>query len=73
MEQPVKVVGDRVVRFADVAKIRRTYKDPTSIARINGRHAVSLEVKNVLAKILIRSIKLKVVNEAKTIWPEHTS
>lgn len=60
MEQPVKVVGDRVVRFMDVAKIRRAYKDPTSIARINGRHAVSLEVKNVLAKILlIRSIKLK--------------
>ncbi|BDF93386.1 hypothetical protein KAN5_02240 [Pseudoalteromonas sp. KAN5] len=45
MEQPVKVVGDRVVRFMDVAKIRRAYKDPNSIARINGRQAVSLEVK----------------------------
>ena len=45
MEQPVKVSGDKVVRFMDVAQIRRSYKDPNSIARINGQQAVSLEVK----------------------------
>lgn len=73
MEQPVKVVGDRVVRFMDVAKIRRAYKDPTSIARINGRHAVSLEVKKRAGENIIDTVDQvkQVVNEAKTIWPDH--
>ncbi|AXV66024.1 MULTISPECIES: efflux RND transporter permease subunit [Pseudoalteromonas] len=73
MEQPVKVVGDRVVRFMDVAKIRRAYKDPTSIARINGQQAVSLEVKKRAGENIIDTVEQvkHVVNEAQKRWPEH--
>ncbi len=73
MEQPVKVVGDRVVRFMDVAQVRRAYKDPTSIARINGRQAVSLEVKKRAGENIIDTVAhvKQAVSEAQKIWPEH--
>jgi len=73
MEQPVKVVGDRVVRFMDVAKIRRAYKDPSSIARINGRQAVSLEVKKRAGENIIDTVAQvkEVVAQAQKMWPEH--
>ncbi|MFL1483541.1 efflux RND transporter permease subunit [Marinobacter sp. LN3S78] len=44
MNMPVKVSGDRVVTFGDVAVLQRTFKDPTGFARINGEPAVVLEV-----------------------------
>lgn len=73
MEQPVKVVGDTVVRFMDVAKIRRAYKDPSSIARINGQQAVALEVKKRAGENIIDTVAevKKVVAEAQKMWPEH--
>ena len=56
MEQPIKVVEDKVVRFMDVAEIRRAYKDPNSIARINGQPAVSLEVKKRAGENIIDTV-----------------
>ncbi len=44
MEIPVKVDGDTVVTFGDVATLRRTFEDPTSFARIDGQPALALEV-----------------------------
>lgn len=41
---PVKADGDSVVTLADVASIRRTFKDRHRYARVNGRQAVSLNV-----------------------------
>jgi multidrug efflux pump len=44
MSIPIKVRGDAVVTFEDVATIRRAYDDPTGFARIDGQPALSLEV-----------------------------
>jgi multidrug efflux pump len=44
LSMPIKVVGNSVVTFGDVATIHRTFKDPTGFARINGQPAVVLEV-----------------------------
>ncbi len=44
MGMPVKVSGDTVVTFADIARIHRTFKDPTGFARINGQPALVLEI-----------------------------
>ncbi|MYD97179.1 MAG: efflux RND transporter permease subunit [Gammaproteobacteria bacterium] len=41
---PVKVNGDSVVTLADVASIRRTFKDRQRYARANGNQAISLNV-----------------------------
>ncbi|RFP90240.1 efflux RND transporter permease subunit [Rhodobacteraceae bacterium 63075] len=45
MEIPVKVRGNTVVTFGDVATVRRTFEDPTGFARIDGQPALALEVK----------------------------
>ena len=41
---PIKVTQDAIVTLGDIADIKRTFKDFTSYARINGQDAVTLEV-----------------------------
>jgi multidrug efflux pump len=41
---PIKVDQGRVVRFRDIAEVRRTFKDSTGYARLNGKPAVAIEV-----------------------------
>lgn len=75
MEQPVKVDGDRVITFQDVAQIRRSYKDPNSFARLNTNPSVSLEVKKRPGENLLITVeKVKaLVSEAQksSIWPNN--
>ena len=77
MALPIKVVGDTVVSFRDVASVRRTFKDPTGFARVNGQPALSLEVKKRVGANIIEVISQvkAIVNEKKSFWPssiEHT-
>lgn len=65
LEMPIKVDGDRVITFQDVATIRRSYKDPNSYARLNGDRAVSLEVKKRPGENIIETVdKVKALVEA---------
>ncbi len=41
---PVKVTKDAIVTLGDIATIKRTFKDFTSYARVNGEDAVTLEI-----------------------------
>jgi multidrug efflux pump len=68
---PLKVTEDRVVTFGDVATARRTFKDPTSFARVNGRPAISLEISKRVGENIIESIeKVKAIVEAeRATWP----
>lgn len=50
---PIHTDGDTVVTLSDVATIRRTFKDRTSYARVNGRRTISLSlVKRANANII---------------------
>lgn len=72
---PVKVDGERVVRFRDIADVRRTFKDAESFARLNGEPAVGIRVvKRNGANILkvVDSIKATVSDVQKT-WPPELS
>lgn len=73
MEQPVKVDGDRVITFQDVAQVRRSYKDPNSFARLNTNPSVSLEVKKRPGENIIATVeKVKALVDAaqqSTVWP----
>lgn len=73
MEQPIKVEGDRVITFQDVAQVRRSYKDPSSYARLNTNPSVSLEVKKRPGENLLLTVeKTKEVVEAaknSALWP----
>jgi len=44
MAMPVKVDGDTVITFGDIAILQRTFKEPDGFARINGEPALVLEV-----------------------------
>ncbi|NVK25383.1 MAG: efflux RND transporter permease subunit [Gammaproteobacteria bacterium] len=72
-DQPIKVVDDRVITFGDVATVRRSYKDPTSFARLNGNPSVSIEVKKRPGENIIHTVeKVKeIMEKGKETWPEH--
>ncbi len=69
---PVKVVEDRVVTFGDVATVRRTFKDSTSFARVNGRPAISLEITKRVGENVIETIdKVRAIIAAEqATWPQ---
>jgi multidrug efflux pump len=68
---PLKVSEDRVVTFGDVATARRTFKDPTSFARVNGQPAISLEISKRVGENIIETIeKVRAIVEAeRETWP----
>ena len=73
MEQPVKVQGNSVITFQDVAQVRRSYKDPTSFARLNGESSVSLEVKKRPGENMLETVAnvktLVTQAQQSIIWP----
>lgn len=70
-DMPVKVSGDSVVRFSDVAEIRRTFKDPETFARLDGRPAVALEVVKRTGTNIIDTVDevRRVVEAERAFWP----
>lgn len=57
MSMPVKVGGDTVVTFRDVAMLQRTFKDPTGFARINGEPALVLEISKRTGANIIETVE----------------
>ncbi len=72
LNMPVKVSGDQVVRFSDIAIGQRTYKDALSIAQINGKPALAIEVSKRLGSNIIETIQSvkDLVNAEKLAWPD---
>ncbi|MBV7300004.1 efflux RND transporter permease subunit [Enterovibrio paralichthyis] len=71
---PIKIDGSRVVTVADVAEVRRSFKDPESFARLDGKPAVVLDVKKRAGENIIETVELvkAVMAEAQqtVIWPQ---
>lgn len=68
---PLKRAGDAVVTLADVAQVRRTFKDREIYARFNGQPSVSINiVKRSGANIIdtVEGVKAA-VEEAQKGWP----
>ncbi|SPJ24920.1 efflux RND transporter permease subunit [Palleronia abyssalis] len=72
MEMPVKVDGNTVVTFGDVAQVRRTFEDPTSFARIDGQPALALEVKKRSGANIIDTVAAvqATIDEMRAEWPD---
>jgi len=68
---PIKVKGDTVVTFRDVATARRTFKDPTGFARVDGQPAVALEVSKRIGTNIIETLAevRALVAEEQANWP----
>lgn len=69
---PIKVDGNTVVHFRDIAVGQRTFKDPNTLSRVNGKPAVTLEVtKRAGANIIDTIAQVKATIEAvRPKWPE---
>lgn len=71
LDMPLKVSGDAVIRVKDVATLRRTFKDPESVARIDGLPAIGIEVSKRAGENIIETIndvRALVAEESKS-WP----
>jgi len=69
---PIITKGEKVVTLKDVAQIRRTFKDPQTYARVNGKPAIGLGVsKRTGANIIdtVAAVRQVVEREQKT-WPK---
>ena len=72
LSQPIKVNGDAVVTIADVASVRRSFKDRDTIARLSGEPSIGVEVSkrggyNIIDTI--QSVREKVSEQSKR-WPQ---
>ncbi|MED5396004.1 MAG: efflux RND transporter permease subunit, partial [Pseudomonadota bacterium] len=69
---PIKVFGDAVVTLGDIGDIRRSFKDPSSFARVHGRNAVAVEVAKRTGENIIDTIAevRNAVEEERLSWPE---
>ena len=72
LNMPVKVVGDQVVTFQDIASVRSTFKDPEGFARVGGKPAMVLEVKKKVGANIIETIEevQALVTEHQKLWPQ---
>ena len=71
LELPIKVREQRVVMLKDIAEVRRTFKDPLTFARVNGKPALTLEISKRVGTNIISTIEQvhAVVAEAKKLIP----
>tara|TARA_R110002126_G_scaffold75469_28_gene188457 strand:- start:10831 stop:13890 length:3060 start_codon:yes stop_codon:yes gene_type:complete len=72
LSMPIKVDGDTVITFGDVATISRSFKDPLGFARINGQPAVVLEVKKRSGANIISTIEQTkaLIDQASSQFPD---
>jgi multidrug efflux pump len=68
---PIKADQGRVVRFRDIAEVRRTFKDQESYARLNGEPSVAIEVVQRSGSNIIDTVDdvKRVVAETSDYWP----
>ena len=69
---PIKATANSTVTVQDVAQVKRTFKDPSDFARINGKPALTLNVSKRAGENIIETIeKVKAIIETeKPNWPE---
>ena len=71
LQIPIAASQGAVVTLGDVAQVRPTFKDATSITRVNGRSAMTVEVSKRTGSNLIETVDnvKKVVETLKKTWP----
>ena len=71
LEVPIKTSGNRVLTFGDIGIARRTFKDPTGFARVDGQPAIVLEVSKRIGTNIIDTIAdvRALAEEERRNWP----
>ena len=69
---PIRQVGEAVITLGDVAELRRTFKDASSITRVNGKPAIAIAVVKRIGQNIIannKEVRTVVKNFTKD-WPD---
>jgi multidrug efflux pump len=69
---PVTASSNSTITLRDVAEIKPTFKDATSVTRVNGRPAMTIEVSKRTGANLIETVDAVkyIVEKNKAAWPE---
>jgi multidrug efflux pump len=72
LQVPVIASPNATVTLSDIAQVKPTFKDATSITRVNGRPAMTVEVSKRTGANLIETVDAVkyVVGELQKTWPE---
>ncbi len=72
LKVPVAASAGASVTLGDVAQVRPTFKDATSVTRVNGRPAMTIEVSKRTGANLIETVDgvKKTIETLKKTWPE---
>src|ERR671937_1976707 len=72
LKVPIVASSRAAVTLLDVAQVRPTFKDATSLTRVNGRPAMTIEVSKRTGANLIETVDAvkAVVGELQKTWPE---
>ena len=68
---PIKADQNGVLRLEDIAKVTRTFEDPKTIARVNGKPAVVLEISKKSGANIINTVAAikETVKAFSKFWP----
>ena len=71
LNMPLKVAGDSAITVQDIATVRRTFKDYSTIARVNGKPALSIEISKRAGENIIETIAAvrRAVAAERARWP----
>ncbi|MAV82959.1 MAG: MFS transporter [Pelagibacteraceae bacterium] len=64
-ETPIKISDKKTIKFKDIAKLKRKFKDPESFARVNGQASFTLEISKRIGANIVDT-----VNQVKDIVEE---
>src|SRR5215210_122120 len=69
---PIAASANATVTLSDIAQIKPTFKDATSVTRVNGRPAMTIEVSKRTGANLIETVDTVkyIVGELQKHWPE---
>lgn len=72
LKVPVAATSGATITVGDVAQVRPTFKDATSVTRVNGRTAMTIEVSKRTGANLLETVDgvKALVEKLKTTWPE---
>ena len=62
---PIKIHDKKAIKFKDIAKLKRKFKDPENFARLNGQSSFTLEISKRIGANIVDT-----VNEVKIIVEE---
>jgi multidrug efflux pump len=68
---PIAASGAATVSLGDVAEVHPTFKDPTSVTRVNGKPSITIEVSKRTGSNLIETVDATkaAIAQLKTTWP----